>query len=167
MRHLTLAAVPRVLTLTACGPNGDQGGAPQSKAPPALTETEKADLLAALPAPYNTGDLDNGRRVFARCRACHTIGRDGPDMAGPNLYGVFGRKAGERPRYNYSNTLRTADFVWDAQALDRWLQNPRGFLPGNKMTFAGLPDAKDRRDVIAFLKVETGYRPAASTPPAS
>ena len=48
MRHLTLAAVPLVLTLTACGPNGDQGGAPQSKAPPALTETERADLLAAL-----------------------------------------------------------------------------------------------------------------------
>ena len=120
MRRLTLA-VPLVLTLAACGPNGDKKDAPPSKAPPALTETEKADLLAALPAPYNTGDLDNGRRVFARCRACHTIGRDGPDMAGPNLYGVFGRKAGERPRYNYSNTLRTADFVWDAQALDRCL----------------------------------------------
>ena len=55
--------------------------------------------------------------------------------------------------------MRTANFTWDADKLDHWLQNPRGFLPGNKMTFPGLPDAKDRRDVIAFLKVETGYKP--------
>ena len=87
------------------------------------------------------------------------IGEGGADTTGPNLYGVFGRKAGERPRYSYSNALRNADFVWDAERLDNWLKNPRTFLPGNKMTFPGLPDAKDRRDVIAFLKVETGYKP--------
>ena len=80
-------------------------------------------------------------------------------MTGPNLYGVFGRKAGARPRYSYSNALRSADFTWDADHLDHWLQNPRTFLPGNKMTFPGLADDKDRRDVIAFLKVETGYQP--------
>ena len=80
-------------------------------------------------------------------------------MTGPNLHGVFGRKAGSRPRYAYSNALRSADFTWDAEKLDHWLQNPRTFLPGNKMTFPGLPDAMDRRDVIAFLKVETSYKP--------
>ena len=55
-----------------------------------------------------------------------------------------------------------AGFDWDADHLDHWLQNPRSFLPGNKMTFPGLEDATDRRDVIAWLKVETGY--AATTP---
>jgi cytochrome c len=55
--------------------------------------------------------------------------------------------------------MRTADVTWDAKTLDHWLQNPRTFLPGNKMSFAGLPDATDRRDVIAFLKVETGFKP--------
>lgn len=163
MSRLNLA-VPFALALAACSPQDSKPspGAAKHRTAPAPSEAEKATLLAALPAPYNAGDLANGRRVFARCRACHTIGEGGPDMAGPNLYGVFGRKAGERPRYNYSNALRTADFAWDAPTLDRWLQSPRSFLPGNKMTFAGLPDADDRRDVIAFLKVETGYKPPAS-----
>jgi len=164
MTRLALAAILVLpLALTGCGDGGD--APPQSgpaKPPRVLTDAEKADLLASLPAPYDQGDLENGRRAFARCRACHTIGEGGADMTGPNLYGVFGRKAGERPRYNYSNAMRTADFTWDADRLDHWLQNPRTFLPGNKMTFPGLPDATDRRDVIAFLKVETGYRPEAA-----
>ena len=157
MTRLALAA-PLLLALTACG-QGEPSSATPAKPTRAPTESEKAMLLAALPAPYNGGNLENGRRVFARCRACHTIGEGGPDMAGPNLYGVFGRKAGDRPRYNYSNAMRTADFTWDADKLGHWLENPRTFLPGNKMTFPGLPDATDRRDVIAFLKVETGYQP--------
>ena len=172
MTRLAVAPVlvlPLVLALAACGNgNGDAvpaGPNPAPAPPRTLTETEKAELVAALPAPYDQGDLENGRRAFARCRACHTIGEGGADMTGPNLYGVFGRKAGERPRYNYSNALRTADFTWDAAALDHWLQNPRTFLPGNKMTFPGLPDATDRRDVIAFLKVETGYRPEREKTP--
>ena len=169
MTRLALAAILVLpLALVGCGDGG--GDAPQSapaKPPRVLTDGEKAELLAALPAPYDQGDLENGRRAFTRCRACHTLGEGGADMTGPNLYGVFGRKAGERPRYNYSNAMRTADFTWDAAALDHWLQNPRTFLPGNKMTFPGLPDATDRRDVIAFLKVETGYRPAPSPTPAS
>ncbi len=168
-RFAPLAAAP-ILMLAACG----NGGADTSSAPAAapakparvLSDVEKATLLASLPAPYNEGDLENGRRAFARCRSCHTIGEGGPDMAGPNLYGVFGRKAGERPRYSYSNAMRTADFTWDAEKLDHWLQNPRTFLPGNKMTFPGLPDDKDRRDVIAFLKVETGYQAEPAPAPA-
>ncbi|WP_312687149.1 c-type cytochrome [Brevundimonas nasdae] len=169
-RFAPLAAAP-ILMLAACGNGGaDTSSAPASApAKPArvLSDAEKATLLASLPAPYNEGDLENGRRAFARCRSCHTIGEGGPDMAGPNLYGVFGRKAGERPRYSYSNAMRTADFTWDAEKLDHWLQNPRTFLPGNKMTFPGLPDDKDRRDVIAFLKVETGYQAEPAPAPAS
>ena len=169
-RFAPLAAAP-ILMLAACG----NGGADTSSAPAAasakparvLSDVEKATLLASLPAPYNEGDLENGRRAFARCRSCHTIGEGGPDMAGPNLYGVFGRKAGERPRYSYSNAMRTADFTWDAEELDHWLQNPRTFLPGNKMTFPGLPDDKARRDVIAFLKVETGYQAEPAPAPVS
>ena len=158
---LLSAALTASLALAACGDNAAPAAdaTPKAPPPPAPTEAEKVAMLAALPAPYNAGDLENGRRAFARCRSCHTITPGGPNMAGPNLYGVFGRKAGERPRYNYSNAMRTADFTWDAEKLDHWLENPRTFLPGNKMTFPGLPDAADRRDVIAFLKVETGYKP--------
>ena len=78
-------------------------------------------------------------------------------MTGPNLYGVFGREAGDKDGYNYSTALREAGFTWDAERLDHWLENPREFLRGNKMSFPGIADATDRRDLIAFLKVETGY----------
>lgn len=146
------------LALASCGESAPSTpSAPAAPARPAPTAAEKAVILASLPAPYNAADLDNGRRAFARCRSCHTINEGGSNMTGPNLYGVFGRTAGTQPKYNYSAPVKAAGFVWDAERLDQWLQNPRTFLPGNKMTFPGLPDAADRRDVIAYLKVETGY----------
>lgn len=149
------------LGLAACGQGAEGSGTSTAEAPkpPAPTEAEKAALLASLPAPYDQADLENGRRAFARCRSCHTITPGGPNMTGPNLYSVFGSKAGARDKYSYSHAMRTAGFTWDAETLEHWLQNPRTFLPGNKMSFAGLPDATDRRDVIAFLKVETGFKP--------
>ncbi|HZV85276.1 MAG TPA: cytochrome c family protein [Brevundimonas sp.] len=152
-----------VLGLSACGENAGSDKAASAPARPAPTPLEKAGLLATLPAPYNAADLENGRRVFARCRSCHTITEGGPNMTGPNLYGVFGREAGTAAKFNYSTAVREADFVWNAERLDDWLENPRTFLKGTKMTFAGIPDETDRRDVIAFLKVETGYAPPSGS----
>jgi cytochrome c len=138
----------------------DQAAAPTAAAPaPAPSDAEKAALLAQLPAPYNTADIENGQRLFARCRSCHTITEGGPDMTGPNLYGVFGRQAGTHGKFRYSEPVKNAGFTWDAEKLDKWLADPRGFLPGNRMSFLGLKDAKERADLIAYLKVETGYKP--------
>lgn len=153
-----------LLALAACSPPENENTAAATTPRAELTATETAALLASLPAPYNNADLENGRRAFARCRSCHTLNEGGPDMTGPNLWGVFGRLAGSHPGYNYSTSMKAADFDWGADQLDHWLQNPRTFLPGNKMTFPGLPDDTDRRDVIAFLKVETGYAPPTSVP---
>ncbi|MGV8951434.1 MAG: c-type cytochrome [Cypionkella sp.] len=152
------------LILAGCGQPSD---APARPTRPALTAEQKAALLASLPAPYDAADLQNGQRVFARCRSCHTITEGGPNMTGPNLYGVFGRAAGMAEGYNYSTAVKQAGFIWDAGHLDHWLENPRTFLKGTKMSFAGIPDATDRRDVIAFLKVETGYATATAPVPAS
>ena len=154
--------------LTGCGqaeqPAQDSAPAAAATAAPAAAPAapapdaaEKTAILATLPAPWNAGDLDNGRRVFARCRSCHTITEGGPNMTGPNLYGIFGQQAGTHAGFNYSAALKGAGFEWDGERLDHWLENPRTFLQGTKMSFAGIPDATDRRDVIAFLKVETGY----------
>lgn len=155
-----------VLVLAGCsqgdGGSGSEtpaGRAPVVAGPVTTTAAGKAALLAALPAPYDQADLDNGRRVFARCRSCHTITDGGPGMTGPNLYRMFGQPAAAKAGYNYSDALRNAGFVWDGEQLDNWLENPRTFLRGTKMSFAGIPDPTDRRDVIAFLKVETGYTP--------
>lgn len=162
MTRLILTALT-ALTLVGCGQADAEGGSESPPARPAPMAAEKAALLAALPSPYNEADLENGRRVFARCRSCHTVTEGGPNMTGPNLYGVFGRPAGSQPKYDYSAAVRDAGFVWDADHLDHWLENPRTFLRGTKMSFPGIPDATDRRDVIAWLKVETGYAPPAAS----
>ena len=158
MRQVILAVTLIGGLLSGCGPDSTPTPAPKATPPAApprvLTSAERTAALAALPAPYNTADLENGRRAFARCRSCHTITPNGPNMTGPNLYGVIGRTAGTHAGFKYSPALKAAGFAWDDARIDHWLQNPRTFLPGNKMTFPGLPDATDRRDVIAFLSVD-------------
>lgn len=179
LKHSAIAiGASASLLLAACGQSEDgaSGASAASSptgaaatAPAAPTDAEKQAVLAALPAPYNTADIENGRRQFGLCRSCHTVAEGGPNLTGPNLHGVFGRQVGSVEGYNYSEALQNADFVWDAEKLDAWLANPRTYLPGNRMTFAGLHDAEKRIDLIAYLKVESGYQPptaAAETPPA-
>lgn len=160
----TLALLSLTVLAAACSPQSggegkaDGGAAPAPKGE-APTDAEAQAMLASLPAPYNTADLANGKKQFARCRSCHTLPEGGPDLVGPNLYGVFGRKAGAKDGYNYSDALKKADFVWDGPHLDAWLAEPRTYLPGTKMSFAGLKEAKDRTDLIAYLHTQTGYKP--------
>lgn len=142
---LTAALAACAASLGACG-----GGGGEAQPDPAAQAK-----LATLPAPYNTADLANGQAKFAQCRSCHTIAPDGADMTGPNLHGLFGRVAGTKPGYNYSPALKAAGFAWEPVHLDHWIANPRTALPGTKMTFVGLEDEKDRRDLIAYLMIET------------
>lgn len=153
MRAATMLMGTCVL-LAGCGQKTD---APPAAAPQEATAEQKAAVLASLPAPYNTADLTNGKAKFGLCRSCHTIAPGGANMTGPNLHGVFGRKAGSVEDYKYSEAVEHAGFVWDAEHLDKWLAEPRTFLPGTKMSFAGLKDPKDRVDLIAYVKVESGY----------
>ena len=158
------AALP-LLVLAACGPSTSNApsaaGAPPppAAAAPALTDTQKKALIAELPASYQSADVSNGEAKFAICRSCHTLPEGGEDMTGPNLWGIFGRKAGSKPGYAYSDDMKAATWTWDADKLDKWIENPKALLVGTKMTFVGMPDATDRRDVIAFLKVETSPPP--------
>ena len=128
-------------------------------APPELTDAQKKALVAELPAAYRGADLSNGEAKFAVCRACHTLNQGGDDMTGPNLWGIFGRKAGSKAGFTYSDDMKNAGWTWDAARIDTWITNPHGVLPGTKMTFIGMPNATDRRDVIAFLKVQTSPPP--------
>ena len=140
--------------LAACG-RSTSGGEAAGSAP----SPEAARLLAELPAPYSHGDLENGRLHFNLCRACHTVVQGGPNMVGPNLYGVFGRRVASLPGFDYSTALRAKDWVWDAPHLNAWLTDPRAYVPGTRMSFYGLHDDKDRIDTIAYLKVASGGGP--------
>jgi cytochrome c len=161
---LVAAVALATAALAGCGKSDQGSGSGTQAGAPAAPAAEPSDadrqkLLASLPAPYNQGDLANGKKQFGLCRSCHTIAQGAPNMTGPNLYGVFGRKAGAVEGFNYSQAVKTAGFTWDAEHLDQWLARPATYMPGTRMSFAGLKDPAARRDLIAYLKVETGYQP--------
>ena len=109
-----------------------------------------AAALAAPAAP--AGNAVQGKTVFMRCAACHAVG-DGPGgKMGPNLAGVYGRKAGSVAGYTYSPALKGSGLKWDEASLSRFLASPRQTVPGTKMAFAGLSNPQDRANVIAYLK---------------
>jgi len=117
-----------------------------------------ADASAVLDAfgdPYTQANLSHGAELWASCQACHSLGEDDAHRVGPNLHGLFGREVGMAEGFRYSAALQQADFIWSPEQLDAWLSDPRSFLPGNRMTFSGLRQAEDRRDLIAYLAVET------------
>jgi len=162
MRAPVLALIATGLLLAGCGQNGSSGSSENAAPPPPpLTPAQVKTLVATLPAPYNTGDPQAGKADFTQCAACHTTVQGGPNMTGPNLYGIFGRKAGGAPDYAYSDALKSAGWTWDAARIDKWITSPRAVLPDTKMTFVGLPDPKARLDVIAYLKGATSPAPPA------
>jgi cytochrome c len=114
-----------------------------------------AALGLARPA-FATGDAAHGAQVYKTCGICHALDRNG---VGPRHAGVFGRTAGTVPDYRYSPALQKSGIVWNDQTLDTWLTDPQAMVPGTKMFFA-LDDARDRADVIEYLKEKGG----ATTP---
>lgn len=164
---LTLALAAGGLFLAACSQPAAPPAGPTAPVAPEPTDAQRQAALAALPAPYNTANLENGQMRFALCRSCHTINQGGSASTGPNLFGVVGRRAGAVPGFSYSDGMRSAGFTWDGPHLDTWLTNPRTMIPGTKMTYAGLPGADDRRDLIAYLMVEGATPPAGAASSAS
>lgn len=108
-------------------------------------------LSAAMATPAVAGDPGKGRAVFAsQCGICHANTRD-TVILGPPLYGVMGRKAGSIAGFAYSSTMRTAGFTWTADRLRAYLPAPRDYLPGVRMTYAGLKNPSQLDDLIAYL----------------
>jgi cytochrome c2 len=131
--------------------------AAETKAPPAPSETagaakapEKPDAAVAT-ADVAGGDPKAGSGLFHACQACHSID-PGKNMVGPSLAGVVGRKAGSEAGYNYSEAMKNAGFTWTAEQLSSYLADPKKIVPGNKMPYAGMKSADDRKNLIAFLR---------------
>ena len=96
------------------------------------------------------GDAGRGEARFADCAACHAT-QPGVNNVGPSLAGVFGRNAGTAADFRYSPALKRSGIVWTAESLDMFLADPQKMVAGNRMPYAGMPDAADRADLIAYL----------------
>lgn len=94
-------------------------------------------------------DAKKGEEIYGRCLACHALAYD---RVGPHHCGLIGRKAGSVPGFNYSPAMKRSGLTWNEKTLDRFLKNPPATVPGTTMTYAGIPDAKERADLIAYLK---------------
>ncbi len=111
-----------------------------------------AAALAALPsarAAANAGDWKRGEAVYSRCLACHALARD---RVGPRHCGLLGRRAGAVPGFTYSRAMRESGLVWTEETLDRFIADPMAVVPGTTMGYAGVKDAAERRDLIAYLR---------------
>jgi len=133
--------------LTACGSGGE------SKNDPPIPAQNPQDVEAA----GETGDpvLLRGKRMFLRCRTCHTVDADGRNGTGPNLHGFLGTQAGSKDGFNFSKAMKSSDIIWTDEALDKWIQKPTGLVPGTSMAFVGLKKPEDRDALIAYLKAVT------------
>jgi cytochrome c len=109
-------------------------------------------LLAGTATVANAaGDATDGAQVFKRCAICHTTAKGGPNLIGPNLFGIVGTKAASRSGYSYSAALKKSGLTWTPETMDKWITSPARLVPGTKMAFAGIPKPEDRANVIAYL----------------
>jgi cytochrome c len=103
-------------------------------------------------AAFAEGDPNAGAKVFNKCKACHTIKEGGKHKVGPNLHNIVGQAAGVAEGYRYSKAMAKSGIIWDEATLIAYLEKPRKYLKGTKMSFAGLKKLADRENVIAHLK---------------
>jgi cytochrome c len=110
-------------------------------------------LTMALAAPpvLAEGDPAAGKKVFNKCKACHSL-EAGQNKIGPTLAGVFGRAAGSVDGFKYSDAMKSSDLSWSEESLMAYLANPKEFMPGNRMAFPGIKKEDEMENLLAFLK---------------
>jgi cytochrome c len=97
-------------------------------------------------------DVAAGEKSFNKCRACHQVGETAKNSVGPELNGLFGRKSGSAPGYNYSDANKNSGITWDETVFAEYIKDPKAKIPGTKMAFAGIKKEDEIKDLTAFLK---------------
>jgi len=150
MRVISTCLVSSFLVV-ACGQSEPKAPAPTPK--PIQETSPKTEIVDE--APIELSPVQRGKKVYARCRSCHTLEEGGRHMAGPNLWDVYGSKAASKEGFAYSKAMKAVDLVWDDETMDGYLKKPSAFMPGNKMAFIGLKKQEDRDAVQAYMKSKT------------
>ena len=99
--------------------------------------------------------LEHGAKIYKRCKACHTLNEDGKHKVGPNLWDIYGAKAGSKEGFNYSKVMAASDVIWTDETMDAYMTKPSTFMKGNRMSFIGLKKQADRDAVQLYIKSKT------------
>lgn len=140
--------------LEAPAPTADAGhGAAAGGQQAAATPEQPAEPAVPIAEQVAQADPSKGERVFAKCKACHSVEKGGPNKIGPNLWGVVGRAPASHEGFNYSDAMQAhKGDTWTIENLNAFLHKPKDYAPGTKMTFAGLSKDSDRANLLAYLK---------------
>ena len=161
MKFPQATALTALFVLSACSPKPAAdlpAGENLAVNAPSANATNSAAAQSTIKPASDTNLTARGKVLFTRCRACHTLKQDGRHRVGPNLWNVFGSVAGTKPQFAYSKAMAGSGVVWTPQTLAAYLENPRDFMPENRMSFAGLRKAEDQDAILSYLARETTPR---------
>ena len=103
----------------------------------------------------DAADAKEGKKVFRKCVACHSITKGARHKIGPNLFGIVGRPSGKAPKYTYSKAIRSANLIWDEVTLNDFIRKPKKLIKKTKMSFSGIRNDNQRANLIEYLKTLT------------
>ena len=151
MNYTTIARISLIAATIALASCGNSTSSPAPSSSSTSTSSPKVETAAAT---VKTPE-ELGKKVYARCRTCHTLEQGGRHRVGPNLWGIFGKTSGTTEGFAFSKAMKEAAIVWDEQSISDYVESPKTFMPGNKMVFVGLKKQVDRDNLIAYMKAET------------
>lgn len=144
------AALASLIMLTACGP--DPAPEPVEQIIVREPGATPAAPASATGKDTSTSLIAEGKAAFANCAACHTVDKDAANGAGPNLFGIVGKAAGQVAGFSYSDALKASGITWTAPNLDDYIADPSAKIPGTAMVAGAVPDPGKREAIIAYLE---------------
>jgi len=157
--HLSFALA---IGLSACG-GADSDKAVKNQTPPNSTVNNSAvEPQSTEKKPVTTQQVkavSRGEKLYSRCKTCHTLKDGGKHRVGPNLWDIYGKKAGSRTDFAYSKAMLASDVIWTDETIDAYITKPAAFMKGNRMTFVGIRKAEDRAALLEYLRENTQPAP--------
>jgi cytochrome c len=144
--HAKYMILPAIL-LSSCGGSGESTSTPS---PTPQAETAPIVQTASALTP-----MERGAKLYKRCKACHTLEEGGKHKVGPNLWDIYGAKAGAKEGFNYSKVMAASELIWDDETMDAYIKKPSEFMKGNRMSFIGIKKAEDRDALLLYMKAQT------------